>query len=158
MSDPTSTLPPSEAEAAAEHARLQAEIHGHDRAYYEADAPTISDADYDALRRRLVALEAAFPALQPPLDARVGSAPSEKFAKVLQSFRAFLVKNGLIDASSGARLRRFLWYAYFFPTLAARCRTTDRLLFFVFFFTCERYSVFDAAGARTARTTSATSS
>ena len=39
------------AKARAEHARLQAEIAEHDRRYHGEDAPTISDADYDALRR-----------------------------------------------------------------------------------------------------------
>ena len=59
--------PPTEklslAAARAEHARLGAEIAEHDRRYYGEDAPIISDADYDALRRRYQALEAAFPAL-----------------------------------------------------------------------------------------------
>ena len=41
----------------------RAEIAGHDIAYYQRDAPTISDAEYDALRRRYEALEAAFPEL-----------------------------------------------------------------------------------------------
>ena len=38
--------------AAAELARLSAEILAHDKAYHGADAPTVSDAEYDALRRR----------------------------------------------------------------------------------------------------------
>ena len=49
------------AQAKAEHARLEAEIAAHDRRYYAEDAPTITDADYDALRRRYEAIEAAFP-------------------------------------------------------------------------------------------------
>ncbi len=36
-------------EAVAEHRRLAAEIAEHDRRYYQDDAPSISDADYDAL-------------------------------------------------------------------------------------------------------------
>ena len=39
-------------EASAELAHLAREIARHDRAYYEKDAPAISDAEYDALRRR----------------------------------------------------------------------------------------------------------
>ena len=48
---------PDMAAASAEYARLAEEIAGHDRRYYVDDAPTISDADYDALRRRYEALE-----------------------------------------------------------------------------------------------------
>ena len=36
----------------AEYARLGEEIAAHDRRYYQDDAPSVSDADYDALRRR----------------------------------------------------------------------------------------------------------
>ena len=62
MTEPqVDTLP--ESEAAAELARLAAEIARHDRAYHERDAPEISDAEYDALRRRNAAIEARFPAL-----------------------------------------------------------------------------------------------
>ena len=51
---PSQTL----AMARAEHARLGAEIAEHDRRYHGEDAPTISDAEYDELRRRYTALEA----------------------------------------------------------------------------------------------------
>jgi DNA ligase (NAD+) len=51
----------TEPEAAAEIERLTAEIRRHDRLYYESDAPEISDAEYDSLRRRLVTLEGLFP-------------------------------------------------------------------------------------------------
>ena len=51
------------AKARAEHARLGAEIAEHDRRYHGEDQPTISDAEYDELRRRYTALEAAFPEL-----------------------------------------------------------------------------------------------
>ena len=51
----------TEKQAKAEHARLDAEIAEHDRRYYQEDAPSVSDADYDALRRRYTALEARFP-------------------------------------------------------------------------------------------------
>src|SRR5208282_3873797 len=84
---PAKTPPPDQlslAAARAEHARLGAEIAEHDRRYHGEDAPTISDADYDALRRRYTELEATFPALADAQSAnkKVGAAPSEKFAKV----------------------------------------------------------------------------
>ena len=50
----------SKAEAEAELARLAEEIATHDIAYHQQDAPLISDADYDALRRRNDEIEAAF--------------------------------------------------------------------------------------------------
>ena len=42
----------SEKQAKAEHAWLADEIAGHDRRYYQEDAPTVTDAQYDELRRR----------------------------------------------------------------------------------------------------------
>ena len=62
-------IPPdalTEAQAKAELARLAAEIAAHDRRYYQDDAPSVSDAEYDALRRRNAAIEARFPRLRPP--------------------------------------------------------------------------------------------
>ena len=48
-------------QAKAEHARLHAEIAAHDKRYYQDDAPTVSDAEYDALRKRYGAIEERFP-------------------------------------------------------------------------------------------------
>jgi DNA ligase (NAD+) len=55
-----------EAEAAARHADLATQIEAANKAYYESDAPILTDAEYDQRFRRLVALEAAFPALLTP--------------------------------------------------------------------------------------------
>jgi len=52
------------AAATERHAALAAEVTAANRAYYVDDAPTLSDAEYDAKLRELVALEAAFPALR----------------------------------------------------------------------------------------------
>ena len=51
----------TEKQAKAEHARLAAEIAAHDKRYYQDDAPTMSDAEYDKLRQRYQAIEARFP-------------------------------------------------------------------------------------------------
>jgi len=74
----------TELEAVPELARLAKEIAGHDRAYYGEDAPTISDADYDALRQRNAAIEALFPHLVRPdsPSLRVGARPARGFKTV----------------------------------------------------------------------------
>ncbi|MEA2831052.1 MAG: ligase, partial [Bradyrhizobium sp.] len=58
---PVDTL--TKAQAKVELKRLALEIESHDRHYYQEDAPKISDADYDALRQRVTAIEARFPEL-----------------------------------------------------------------------------------------------
>ena len=101
------------AKARAEHARLQAEIAEHDRRYHGEDAPIISDAEYDALRRRYTALEEAFPQLASAdsLSRKVGAAPSEKFAKVRHRVPMLSLGNIFADEDVEefcARVRRFL--------------------------------------------------
>src|SRR3546814_16835791 len=59
VSDGVSKL--TEAEAAVELERLAAEIARHSAAYYQKDAPVVSDADYDALIQRNASFEASFP-------------------------------------------------------------------------------------------------
>jgi DNA ligase (NAD+) len=74
----------TEAEAADEIARLAAGVEAADIAYHAHDAPEITDAEYDRLKARLIALEQAFPALaRPDSPTRtVGAAPAEGFSKV----------------------------------------------------------------------------
>ncbi|MEM6902107.1 MAG: NAD-dependent DNA ligase LigA, partial [Pseudomonadota bacterium] len=74
----------TETEAADELAALASEIAAHDKAYHQDDAPTVSDAAYDALRRRNEALEAAFPSLirDDSPSQNVGAAPASGFKKV----------------------------------------------------------------------------
>jgi DNA ligase (NAD+) len=103
-------------QARAEHARLGKEIGEHDIRYHQQDAPTITDAEYDALRRRFDAIETAFPDLvasESPAR-RVGAAPSEKFAKVRHAVPMLSLSNVFTDeevAEFVARVRRFLGLA-----------------------------------------------
>jgi DNA ligase (NAD+) len=68
-------------------ARLRAEIAEHNEAYYVRDAPTIPDADYDALVHELRALEAAHPELHTPdsVTATVGARPATVFDAVVHA-------------------------------------------------------------------------
>lgn len=102
-----------EAEAAAELARLAAEIAHHDELYYRKDAPEISDAEYDALRARNERIEARFPHLvrddSPSL--RVGAPPVEAFGKVVH--KVPMLSLGNVFDEEGLRefvdrIRRFL--------------------------------------------------
>lgn len=71
-------------QAAAELERLAREIARHDRAYYQEDAPDITDAEYDALRQRNAAIEALFPDLvqADSPSKRVGAPLETGFRKV----------------------------------------------------------------------------
>jgi DNA ligase (NAD+) len=106
-------LPETPLEAQAEHARLVEDIRGHDERYYQHDAPVVSDADYDALRKRLVAIEAKFPELvtaESPTQ-KVSGAPSEKFAKARHGVPMLSLDNafdGEDVADFVGRVRRFL--------------------------------------------------
>jgi len=96
-----------------EHDALAAEIARHDRLYYEKTAPEISDAEYDRLRLRLNALEAAFPSLITPESPSqtIGATPSDKFAKVRHTVRMLSLGNVFSDedvADFAGRVRRFL--------------------------------------------------
>jgi DNA ligase (NAD+) len=102
-----------EKQAKAEHARLEAEIKQHDERYYQKDAPTVSDAEYDLLRRRYEAIEARFPTLRTleSLSRRVGAPPARGFAKVRHAVPMLSLQNAF-DAQEVrdfvGRIRRFL--------------------------------------------------
>ncbi len=90
----------TEEEARDELAWLAEEIKRHDRLYHTDAAPEISDADYDALRRRNTAIEARFPELiraESP-SRRVGAAPATGFAKVTHSRPMLSLENAFEDA------------------------------------------------------------
>src|SRR5512140_2390983 len=101
------------AQAKVEHKRLTLEIERHDKAYYQEDAPKISDADYDALRQRFNAIEAKFPELvtSSSPSQKVGAAPSGKFKKVRHAVPMLSLDNAFAEEDVldfVGRIRRFL--------------------------------------------------
>ncbi len=103
----------SPAEAGAELARLTAELARHDALYHAEDAPEISDADYDALKRRALAIEARFPDLSTPdsPSRTVGAPASTQFAEVRHGVPMLSLDNAFSAeevADFEARVRRFL--------------------------------------------------
>ncbi len=110
-SKPVSEL--SADEAAAELARLARTIADADIAYYAEDRPKLSDAEYDALRRRNALIERQFPKLKraDSPSARVGAAPSTKFEKAAHAKPMLSLDNAFSDEDVRdfeARVRRFL--------------------------------------------------
>ncbi len=85
---------------------LRAELRYHARLYYQQDAPQISDYEYDAMFRRLVELETAYPEFFAPDSptVRVGGAPLERFEKVTHTVRM----GSLTDVFSMQELLEFL--------------------------------------------------
>ncbi len=100
-------------EAAAEMAALAKSIAHHDLLYHQKDAPEISDAEYDELRRRYLMLRDQFPHLAPQNDPeqRVGAAPAAGFSKVRHAAPMLSLSNGFTDediTDFADRIRRFL--------------------------------------------------
>lgn len=93
--------------------RLRREIAHHNRRYYELDAPEISDAEYDALFRRLQELEAQYSAVRSPESPteRVGTAPAARFATVRHTVPMLSLANAMSAEEVlefDARVRRAL--------------------------------------------------
>jgi DNA ligase (NAD+) len=108
---PVELLTPKQ--AAAEHARLTAEIAEHDRRYYQLDRPSVTDAEYDALRKRYNAIEARFPDLRTleSLSLKVGAAPARGFAKVRHAVPMLSLDNAFSEDDVRdfvGRIRRFV--------------------------------------------------
>src|SRR3954462_5372260 len=100
-------------QAKAEHARLHAALTEHDKRYYQNDAPTISDAEYDALRKRYADIEQRFPDLRTleSLTLKVGAAPTGRFAKVRHAVPMLSLDNAFYEEDVTRfveRIRRFL--------------------------------------------------
>jgi len=103
----------TKSDAKKEWQSIATQIRHHDKLYYQKDAPEISDAEYDVLRRKLEALEKQFPELQTPDSPtqKVGAAPLETFAKVRHSVPMLSLNNAMNDDEViewDERIRRFL--------------------------------------------------
>src|SRR6202000_1843547 len=102
----------SRAQAKVEHMRLALELEGHDKRYYQDDAPSVTDAEYDKLRQRFNAIEKRFPELvsaESPSQ-RVGAAPSGRFKKVRHAIPMLSLDNAFAEedvVDFVGRIRRF---------------------------------------------------
>ena len=111
MPIPVDTL--TEAQALEELTALADALAAHDIRYHQQDDPTISDADYDALKRRNLEIEARFPHLirdnSPSM--KVGAARAEQFSAVEHGVPMLSLDNAFADEEAvefDARIRRFL--------------------------------------------------
>jgi DNA ligase (NAD+) len=113
----TRTLPDvaglTKAQAKTEHMRLALELEGHDRRYYQDDAPSVTDAEYDELRGRFNAIEKRFPefvSAESPSQ-KVGAAPSGRFRKVRHALPMLSLDNAFAEEDVTdfvGRIERFL--------------------------------------------------
>jgi DNA ligase (NAD+) len=103
----------TKAQAKVEWKRLALELEGHDKRYYQDDAPTVTDAEYDALRQRFNAIEARFPEFVSPESPsqKVGAAPSGRFRKVQHAVPMLSLDNAFAEEDVrdfAGRIVRFL--------------------------------------------------
>src|SRR6476620_1557956 len=103
----------TKAQAKVEHMRLALELEGHDKRYYQEDAPSVPDAEYDALRQRFSAIEKRFPefvSADSPSQ-KVGAAPSGRFKKVRHALPMLSLDNAFAEQDVldfVGRIERFL--------------------------------------------------
>src|SRR6202163_4777887 len=110
---PTDPAKLTKAQAKVELMRLALELEGHDKRYYQEDAPSVSDAEYDALRQRFNAIEKRFPefvSADSPSQ-KVGAAPSGRFRKVRHALPMLSLDNAFAEQDVldfVGRIERFL--------------------------------------------------
>ncbi len=113
MSENTPVEALSKEQAKAELERLKSLIEAANRKYYSEDAPDISDAEYDALKQRNLAIEARFPDLklaESPSE-QIGAPVSETFSKIRHEVRMLSLGNAFSDSDVldfDARIRKYL--------------------------------------------------
>jgi len=100
-------------DAQREHKQLGARLKAAATAYFGKDAPELSDAEYDALKARYLALEERYPALRAAgsVSAQVGAPPARGFRKVPHASPMRSLNNVLTDSELAEfleRIRRFL--------------------------------------------------
>jgi DNA ligase (NAD+) len=103
----------SKAHARVELMRLALEIEGHDKRYYQDDAPSVTDAEYDALRQRYNAIEKRFPEFvtSDSPSQKIGAAPSGRFKKVRHAVPMLSLDNAFAEQDVldfVGRIERFL--------------------------------------------------
>jgi DNA ligase (NAD+) len=103
----------TEAQAKVELKRLTLELEAHDKRYYQDDAPSVTDAEYDALRQRYNAIEKRFPEFvsSNSPSQKIGAQPSGRFAKVRHAVPMLSLDNAFAEQDVldfDARIRRFL--------------------------------------------------
>src|SRR5262245_37998172 len=110
---PTEVAKLTKAQAKVEHMRLALELEGHDKRYEQDDAPSVTDAEYDALRQRYNAIEARFPEFvtSDSPSQKVGAAPSGRFKKVRHAVPMLSLDNAFAEQDVldfVGRIERFL--------------------------------------------------
>lgn len=102
------TLPENADAAALRAGWLRDELRRHEHLYYALARPEISDAEYDALSRELLAIEVAFPAVVTPDSPtrRVGGAPVDDLPNVRHEVPLLSLENAYDEAGLDAWLTR----------------------------------------------------